>query len=183
VVVDEVIVVFVDRDGVINRLVERDGGRYSPLSFESFALIEGVEIAIKRLNEIGCQVVVVTNQPEISRGRLAVSELRKMHDRILGLSVDQVLYCPHDAAENCDCRKPNTGLMLTFLSQMPNAPTTIWMIGDRNSDLLAGKRIGALTVWISTGQQETTPPPELVDFRAPSLDAATVIIQEVNART
>lgn len=170
--------VFLDRDGVINQLIERDGGRFSPLRFEDFFLLEGVELAIKQLVESCFRIVVVTNQPDISRGRLLMSELHKMHDRLLELAIEEVLYCPHESSNFCDCRKPNTGLLSNFLNRIPQHPQNIWMVGDRNSDLLAGRRVGARSIWISTGQQEFAPPAELFDHVAPSLAVAANIIQE-----
>lgn len=169
-------VVFVDRDGVINRLVERDGGRYSPLTFESFSLIDGVETAIKHLADHGFQIVVVTNQPDISRGKLLMLELTRMHTHLLTLPIAEVLCCPHDSEEYCNCRKPNTALMMQFLNRTPHFPKQLWMVGDRDTDLLAGKRIGASTIWISGGQQTYLPPRELADFQAPSLVSAARII-------
>jgi len=170
-------VVFLDRDGVINRLVKRDGGWHSPLIYGDFSLLDGVETAIRSLAESNFRVVVVTNQPEISRGRLPIVELEKMHHDLLKLSIEAVLYCPHDSSHLCNCRKPRTGLMLEFLSRQVEPPSHSWMVGDRSSDLIAGRRVGCRTIWISTGQQVLPPPLELMDFEASSLLSATAIIQ------
>lgn len=172
--------IFLDRDGVINELVERDGGRYSPLSYETFRLIKGVKTAIIQLTEHNFRVVVVTNQPEIQSGRLVTSELENMHADLLAIGIEEVLFCPHQATDGCSCRKPSTGLMTDFLRRTASTPERLWMIGDRNSDLMAGKQIGANTIWISTGQQVAGPPKGLADFEALSLEDATKIVLSDN---
>lgn len=169
-------VVFVDRDGVINDLVARNGGKFSPLQTSDFTLLPGALKALQRLVDTGYSVVVVTNQPDVGRGLINMTELAEMH-KSLPVGLSDILICPHDAHAQCTCRKPKPGLLHSYLLRVKDPVTEIWMIGDRESDLLAGRAAGAKTIWISTGQQSKLVIPALADFSVESLcQAARVIL-------
>ena len=142
-------VVFLDRDGVINALVERDGKMVSPRLFKDFRILDGVSDAIKILRRQNYELVVVTNQPDISRGLMLQTELDKMTKAVLALGVHQVLICPHSDEDACLCRKPNPGLLQTYLRSLDSEPSELWMIGDRESDVEAGNAIQAKTIFIA----------------------------------
>ena len=88
-------VVFLDRDGVINALVERDGKMVSPRVFRDFQVLQGVGESINILRNENFEIVVVTNQPDISRGLMLQTELDQMTNAVSELGVHQVLICPH----------------------------------------------------------------------------------------
>lgn len=142
-------VVFLDRDGVINALVERDSKMVSPRFFQDFRILEGVPEAIETLRQRKYELVVVTNQPDISRGLMLQSELDQMTEAVLRLGVHQVLICPHSDEDACLCRKPKPGLLKSYLRTLDSAPSEVWMIGDRESDIKAGNAIEAKTIFIS----------------------------------
>ena len=142
-------VVFLDRDGVINALVERDGKMVSPRLFKDFRILDGVSDAIETLCQQNYELVVVTNQPDISRGLMLQSELDQMTQAVLALGVHQVLVCPHSDEDACLCRKPKPGLLKSYLRTLDSAPSEVWMIGDRESDVKAGNAIQAKTIFIS----------------------------------
>src|SRR5262245_14689292 len=95
--------VFLDRDGVLNRAVIRDGKPFAPRTVEELELLPGVPEALARLHEAGFRLVVVTNQPDIARGTLTVAALGQMHARLFAtLPIDDVRVCPHDDRDGCD---------------------------------------------------------------------------------
>src|ERR1700683_72513 len=105
--------VFLDRDGVLNRALIRDGRPYPPTSLATLELLPGVKEACAALREAGFQLVVVTNQPDIARGTQtckAVDEMNAWLTRELRL--DEVRVCPHDDGDQCVCRKPAPGLLM-----------------------------------------------------------------------
>ena len=141
-------VVFLDRDGVLNSLVERDGKMVSPRLFQDFRILDGVSDAIETLRQQNYELVVVTNQPDISRGLILQAELDKMTQAVLALGVHQVLICPHSDEDACLCRKPKPGLLTEYLESLDSEPTELWMIGDREVDMQAGLAVQAKTIQI-----------------------------------
>jgi D-glycero-D-manno-heptose 1,7-bisphosphate phosphatase len=136
-------VVFLDRDGVLNALVERDGKLLSPRIFEDFQILDGVIDAIEILRQQNYELIVVTNQPDISRGLMLQTELDKMTQAVFALGVHQVLICPHSDEDACLCRKPKPGLFTQYLESLDSEPTELWMIGDQDSDVEAGNAVNA----------------------------------------
>jgi len=148
-------VVFLDRDGVLNSLVERDGEMVSPRLFKDFRILEDVTEAIQLLLDEGYELIVVTNQPDISRGYMLWSELDQMTQSVLSLGVHQVLICPHSDEDGCSCRKPNPGLLTQYLESLHHKATEIWMIGDREVDMQAGEFVNAKTILIGNDLHHT----------------------------
>lgn len=149
-------IVFLDRDGVINKLVERNGQMVSPRTFMDFEILPGVNEAIARLKKHGFQIVIVTNQPDISRGHLDISQIELMNQLIYSVGVDYIKICPHSSEEDCSCRKPRIGLPKSHLDEIQATSTELWMIGDNESDVICGDRIGARTIRISINSEENT---------------------------
>ena len=141
-------IVFLDRDGVINRLVERNGEMVSPRTFMDFEILPGVSEAIGRLKKHGFQIVVVTNQPDISRGLMKVEELRLMHQLVQALGVEEIRVCPHSDHDNCECRKPKPGLLTRYIEESSSHGSVLWMVGDQPRDWQAGEAVGAKVVRI-----------------------------------
>ncbi len=141
-------IVFLDRDGVINKLVERDGRLVSPQTFDDFEILPGVPVAIQILRDAGYQVVVVTNQPDISRGLMRLEELELMHTLVSALGVNQIRVCPHSDEDHCKCRKPKPGLLTEYLEGVDEFVSELWMVGDMQSDLEAGRSVRARVIMI-----------------------------------
>ena len=102
--------VFLDRDGVLNKVTVRNGKHYPPNTIDEFALLPGVENACRLLKEAQYLLIVITNQPDIARGKKsvkAVNEINKFLQQKLRL--DDVRVCPHVNADACHCRKPKPG--------------------------------------------------------------------------
>ena len=145
--------VFLDRDGVLNRAVVRDGKPYPPASVEQLEILPGVAEALERLKAAGYRLIVVTNQPDIARGATSAEAVAAIHQRLREkLPLDEIRVCPHDDADACPCRKPKAGLLLT--------PATVdvaasFMIGDRWRDIDAGRAAGCRsTILVDYGYSE-----------------------------
>ena len=147
--------IFIDRDGVINHLVSRDGGMYSPRLVTDFQIFPSVPDAIKQIREAGYLVVVVTNQPDISRGLLKPNVLDEMHQLLRAVcQVDAIYVCPHDNSDNCLCRKPLPGMLLQATTDLSIDLNNSWMIGDRATDMQAGNAVGLSNIFIASGQEQ-----------------------------
>jgi D-glycero-D-manno-heptose 1,7-bisphosphate phosphatase len=164
--------VFLDRDGVLNDAMVRNGLPYSPASVAELEYCPGVEQACADLKRAGFVLIMVTNQPNIARGIATIAKVDEIN-RIIQtrLELDDVRVCPHDDSDNCDCRKPKPGLLLTAARDLGIDLQSSFMVGDRWRDVAAGHAAGCRTVFISYGYAERQP--ENPDFVAVSLAAAT----------
>jgi len=140
---------FLDRDGVIN--VKLDG-RYVK-NTDEFEFIIGAETAISKLSKIFNRILIVTNQQGIAKGIMSDKDLGVLHDYMLfelkkkGGVIDKIYYCPHLAAESCNCRKPNTGMIEQAMIDFPKIKLAqSYLIGDSDTDIIAGNKMGLLTV-------------------------------------
>jgi len=139
--------IFLDRDGIINEVIIKDGKPFSPRNIEEFVLLLGIDEFLKISKRFGFLNIVITNQPDISRRLLEISELNKMHKIIMDkLPIDDILVCIHDDMDNCDCRKPKPGLILKAAEKWNIDLSKSFMIGDRWKDVGAGKSAGCKTI-------------------------------------
>jgi histidinol-phosphate phosphatase family protein len=140
--------VFLDRDGVINRIV---GPHCYVTSWDEFETLPGVVQAIKQLNEAHYQVIIVSNQRGIARGKMTLLDVTTLHETMCetfakeGTRIDGIYLCPHEEGE-CTCRKPNIGLFLQAEQDFAIDKSESWMIGDSESDVEAGQRYGVKTI-------------------------------------
>jgi D-glycero-D-manno-heptose 1,7-bisphosphate phosphatase len=141
--------VFLDRDGVLNRAVVRDGVPHPPAHLGEFELLPGVPAALARLAGAGFALVVVTNQPDVARGTQTRARVEELNERVrAALPVLGVLTCFHDNADGCDCRKPRPGMLLEAARRWSLDLGRSFMIGDRWSDVAAGQAAGCRTVLV-----------------------------------
>jgi D-glycero-D-manno-heptose 1,7-bisphosphate phosphatase len=151
--------VFLDRDGVINRKAPE--GEYIE-RWDEMVILPGVGDAIKRLNEAGYRVIVVTNQRGVARGKVKLSEVDHIHEQLIrglakkGATIDNVYYCPHDLDKKCECRKPEPGMLRRAVDEFDIEMRLSWMVGDSAVDVLAGQRAGCRTVLISESFSRTS---------------------------
>jgi D-glycero-D-manno-heptose 1,7-bisphosphate phosphatase len=140
---------FLDRDGVLNALVRRDGRWLSPLHFDEFALLPGVARAVRVLRKAGLVALVVTNQPELTRGRLHPVELGRMHAALgRAIELDGIYVCPHRDADRCACRKPLPGLLLSAARHWHISLRASFLVGDSPKDIAAGHAAGCRTILV-----------------------------------
>ncbi|MDP9360509.1 MAG: HAD family hydrolase [Acidobacteriota bacterium] len=168
--------VFLDRDGVINRAIVRDGKPHPPASVDALEVLAGVPDALLRLREAGFRLIVVTNQPDVARGAQTREAVEAMHARLASeLAIDDVLACYHDG-DSCDCRKPKPGALIDAAQRHGVELERSFMIGDRWRDIEAGQRAGCRCLFVDNGYHEQQPDAPFV--RVPSLAAAADWILE-----
>jgi len=139
--------VFLDRDGVVNYLVYRNGKLVSPRKAKDFKLKRGIISFLKKIKRLGFLIIIITNQPDISRRLMSREELDKMHSLLLKkLAVDRIFVCPHDDKDKCSCRKPKPGMIKKALGEMNIDPSESFMIGDTWRDIGAGKSANLKTI-------------------------------------
>lgn len=170
--------VFLDRDGVLNRsLIGADGVPRPPATTDQVEILPRVHEALERLRSLGFELVVVTNQPDISRGTTARAVVEAINGRLrdtLGLA--EFLVCPHDDVDACACRKPLPGLLLRAAADRALDLARSYMVGDRWRDIEAGRRAGCRTILLDSGHGERLPFEP--DHRAGSLWEAALWIEE-----
>jgi len=169
--------VFLDRDGVINRPVIRERRPYPPGTLEELEVLPGVPEALQSLKAGGFRLVVVTNQPDVSRGTTPKAIVDRIHDRLTSvLPLDAVFACLHDDGDRCDCRKPLPGLITRAAHELNIDAAASYLVGDRWRDIEAGRRAGCKTFFIDRAYHES--PPTSYDFRVGSLlEAAEIILR------
>ncbi|MDD5301117.1 MAG: HAD family hydrolase [Gallionella sp.] len=147
--------VFLDRDGVINRAVVRDGKPYPPATLERFEILPGVECAIHKLRKAGFLVIVVTNQPDVATGVQCREVVEAMHDKLRATGLcDDIKVCYHTDEDCCDCRKPKPGMLLEAAREWQIDLKRSFMVGDRWRDVAAGKAAGCHTFYIDYNYKE-----------------------------
>lgn len=142
---------FFDRDGVINEILENEGFR-GPRNISETIIKGGVEDGLKLSSKANYLNIVVTNQPDVSRGFLSIEDLNEVHNLLMNHlpCIDAIITCTHVDSDGCVCRKPNDG-MLRFAAQEFNIDLlTSFMIGDRWVDIEAGRNAGVKTVLIES---------------------------------
>lgn len=170
--------VFLDRDGVINKAVVRDGKPYPPANVSELEILPGVEDALVKLSQAGYLLIVVTNQPDVARGTTTKETVEEINDFLASrLPLDDFRTCYHDGVDRCGCRKPQPGALLSAARMHGVELEKSFMVGDRWRDVEAGQRAGCRTCFIDYGYAEKQP--EKVDFRVGSLlEAAQIILGE-----
>jgi D-glycero-D-manno-heptose 1,7-bisphosphate phosphatase len=174
--------VFLDRDGVLNRAVVREGRPYPPARLAELELMPDAEPACTLLRAGGFLLILVTNQPDIARGAQTlqhVDEINRYLQRELQL--DDLRVCPHDDSNHCACRKPSPGLLIQAASCWHIDLAESFMVGDRWRDVEAGRRAGCRSVFIDYDYREKRPAG--ADYEAHDLfEAAAWIVTAARKR-
>jgi len=190
--------IFLDRDGVINRLVYHKDASVvdSPFTAKQFQIFPRVPNAIRLLNDLGFPVIVVSNQPGIAKGKLTLSTLRsfdrKLHSSLesAGAHVDAIYYCLHhpdssvpELRKRCGCRKPEIGMLKRAAREFDLSLSESFMIGDGLTDIEAGSRAGCQTVFVGRWKCECCnfirPPGLRPDYVAKDLWEAVRLVMGV----
>jgi len=147
--------VFLDRDGVINRAIVRQGKPYPPANLDELEILPGVLEALSQLRAAGFYLIVVTNQPDVARGIMTWKDVETLNRALESqLPLDEIRMCCHDDADHCTCRKPAPGMLQAAAQEHRLDLSTSFMIGDRWRDVEAGRRAGCSTVFIDHGYVE-----------------------------
>lgn len=172
-------VIFLDRDGVVNKY---PGDRNYVTSLKGFKLIPGSLPAIKKLTLAGYKIFVVSNQAGVAKGLYSKKTLDQMTRFMLrsvlraGGKIARVLYCLHTEEENCPCRKPKDGLLRKAVGKKIVDRKDSYFIGDSLRDVKAGKKFGCKTVLVLSGREKLKNSPGWdvsPDFIAKSLSDAS----------
>lgn len=167
--------VFLDRDGVINRAIVRDGRPYPPANLATLEVLPGVPNAMHSLKQAGWLLIVVTNQPDVARGAAAFEDVEAINNHLQQcLPIDEFRTCYHDVNHGCNCRKPLPGALLAAAEAHAIDLASSFMVGDRWRDTEAGERAGCKTIFLDYGYNEKQP--ENYNYRVHSLAEAVKII-------
>jgi D-glycero-D-manno-heptose 1,7-bisphosphate phosphatase len=186
--------VFLDRDGVINAIVPGIEGPDSPGSVEEFALLPGAAAAVRRLNDLGLPVVLVSNQPGAAKGKFPAANLEAITQHLKATlseeaaNLDGIYYCMHhpqavvtEYRVDCGCRKPKPGLLMRAASDMGLVLAGSYMVGDQPTDIIAGKAVGCTTLLVNRAGPQTSQCE--ADLVCPDLAAAAHLIVELESRS
>jgi D-glycero-D-manno-heptose 1,7-bisphosphate phosphatase len=150
--------VFLDRDGILNCAIIRNGRPYPPSSLEELQTSPGIEKACADLHAAGLALIMVTNQPDVARGSQTKDVVAAINGSLSSrLSLDDVRVCYHDDEDQCLCRKPQPGLLVQAAEELDIDLSRSFMIGDRWKDVEAGRRAGCKTVFVDYSYEEKKP--------------------------
>ena len=145
-------IVFIDRDGVINV----DLWRYVE-SWDEFRFEEGAIEALKSLTDHGIDIIIISNQAGVGDGVFSEAAMWDVHEKMVqamgkhGILIYGAQYCTHGKKDNCDCRKPKPGLLERAVEGMAFDRKATFFVGDKLSDIEAGKNFGIGTILVRTG--------------------------------
>ncbi len=171
--------VFLDRDGVLVIPSFRDGRSFAPTTLADYRFYPAARASLESLKAAGYALVVVTNQPEVGLGLISIPVLREMHVRLrAALPVDDVRVCTHVAADHCGCRKPKPGMLAAAAAELGIGLDRSFMIGDRKSDIEAGRAAGCRTIFIDLDYEAEQKPTD-ADWTVRSIEEAVACILNV----
>jgi len=170
--------VFLDRDGVLNQAVVRNGKPYPPANAAELVLAPDAKAALRELKAQGFLLLVVTNQPDVAKGITTRATVEEINQKLASeLPVDDVFVCYHQDKDQCDCRKPRPGMILEGARKHNVDLAESFMVGDRWRDVEAGQNAGCRAVFIDGGYEEQQPA-RPADARVHSLKEAADWILE-----
>lgn len=175
--------VFLDRDGVINQSIVIENIPKPPQHVQDVKILSGVIEAIQFLKAHNFLPVVVTNQPDVSRGVTSIQQVEKIHDYIKSVTAIEHFYtCFHDDLDQCLCRKPLPGLITKAAEDLNLDASRSYLVGDRWRDIAAGNAAGCTSFFIDYSYAEISP--TLPYIRVNSLlDAVKVMIGDSNGKS
>jgi D-glycero-D-manno-heptose 1,7-bisphosphate phosphatase len=176
--------VFLDRDGVINKPVVREGRPYPPAEAKDFELYEDVAAGCARLDAAGYLLVVVTNQPDVARGTQTRAAVDAMHRKMLDAlpQIARVEVCWHAGAgrgDDCDCHKPAPGMVLRATQALGIDLTASFLVGDRWRDVDCGRAAGCRTIFVDRNYSEMLK--QRPDWTVESFGQAVDVIMQADA--
>jgi D-glycero-D-manno-heptose 1,7-bisphosphate phosphatase len=170
--------VFFDRDGVLNEAIIRNGKPYPPADPSQLVIANGARAALVELKREGFLLVVVTNQPDVARGKAKRADVDRINLQLAAiLPLDAVEVCQHDDKDLCECRKPKPGMILRARQNLGVDLAGSFMVGDRWRDIEAGRRAGCRTILIGDGYGESFPSSPTIKL-ASLLEVASWIMQQ-----
>src|SRR6266516_7196319 len=174
--------VFLDRDGVLNRPIVRNGRPHPPSSVEDFELYDDVVDGCARLKTASFLLVLITNQPDVGRGTQSREAVEAMHLKLQSAlpSLDRIEICYHAGeryGQPCDCRKPRPGLILRAAAELNIDPRRSYVIGDRWRDIDCARAAGCRAIFIERRYEESLH--EAPDFTVANFsDAVNALLRD-----
>jgi len=169
--------IFLDRDGVVNKAIVSNGKPMPPRSLNELEILPKLNESLTVLRELKFEIIVVTNQPDVSRGTLSIETVQSIHQSLgTDLGLKYFYICFHDDIDKCECRKPKPGLLLKAAVELNIDLKKSFMVGDRWRDIEAGQAAGCSCFFIDYGLVEKTP--DMPYQRVSSLFDAVQIISE-----
>ena len=160
--------IFLDRDGIINKSIIVDDKPYPPKDLKEFELVDDIFDLLFYFKELGYMLFVITNQPDVSRGKNIRFNVLEIHLYLSSiLYIDDIKTCFHDG-DWCDCRKPKPGMILELAALYNIDLCSSMMVGDRRSDILAGNAAGCYTVFVD------------YDYDEPKATMANAVVQNIS---
>ena len=188
--------VFLDRDGVLNRLVmnPQTGTLESPHRVEDLDIFSWVPESLNRLKTAGFHLFLISNQPSYAKGKTTLESIQAIQNSFQqqmerwNIPFTKYFYCYHhpngivkDLAIRCQCRKPGTLFLEQARDEFHVHLSASWLVGDRDSDMICGKNAGTKTIFILEGQSGNDSSPSQADYSASNLaDAVEIILREVS---
>lgn len=174
--------IFLDRDGVLNASVIRQGKPFPPDSLDELTILPGVVEALVNLRAAGFLNIVVTNQPDVGTGKQRTEIVEAMHKQLREeLSLDDVKVCYHTDDQKCDCRKPNPGMLLEAAKDHGIDLRQSYLVGDRWRDVAAGQAAGCVCFFVDYEYKEQRPVQPYVAVKSLS-EAAGLILSNTSPR-
>ena len=165
--------IFLDRDGVLNHAIVRNGKPYPPASLDELSIPDDAITALQQLKKYGFLLIGATNQPDVARGTTRRQTVEAINAKLLEwLPLDEINICYHDDKDSCACRKPLPGLLTEAAKRLHIDLSSSFTIGDRWKDIEAGQRAGCKTIWLKQDYLERREPEQPANFIATSLTEA-----------
>ena len=144
--------IFLDRDGIINEVVLRNSKAESPRTLSEFNIRQEFVDFYNKTADGNYNLFVVSNQPDIARNKMDIKELEMMTGQLKSsFNFKEISYCTHDDSDNCDCRKPKPGMIISILNKFKLEKQASVIVGDSSKDIAAGKNAGIKTILLQTG--------------------------------
>ena len=171
--------VFLDRDGVLVKSLVKNRKGYAPKNLKDFKIYKDSSDSVNKLNALGFKIFVVTNQPDVGRKKISKKQLNRMHEILKKkIKIQKIYTCTHTSDENCFCRKPMTGMLLEAAKVYKINLKKSYMIGDRESDVICGKRAGCKTIFINRNYKEKRPGDQIASVKNIK-EATSCIIKDI----
>lgn len=147
--------VFFDRDGVLNYSLTINGRPFAPRNIDEFKIIPGSTHCVNSLGKMGYLIIVVTNQPDLSTGKISLEILNSFHEILLKtMQITEFFYCSHTDKDDCSCRKPKIGLLQKAIEKYDIDVSKSYFIGDRWRDVECAKNAYIKSIFIDYGYEE-----------------------------
>ena len=159
--------IFIDRDGVISGPFIKDGKSISAKTFKEFRILSKVTKGLDLLKKKKYLLIIITNQPDISKKKINKNELTKMHNEIFSKTkIDDIYVCEHQESDNCNCRKPKIGLILKAKKKYNINLKKSFLIGDRSKDIESARRANIKSIYIERGYKEQKPKFQIITLKS-----------------